>query len=48
MVITDNPDAGYGFTSAFLIAGTTLVSTVLFVPKVYTYTCPTATRLFSV
>ena len=37
MVITDNPDAGFGFTSAFLLAGTFLTSCVLFVPKVGFY-----------
>ena len=34
MVIHDNPDTEYGFTSAFLIAGTSTVSAVLFIPKV--------------
>lgn len=35
MVIVDNPDAGYGFTSVFKMTGTILVSAVLFVPKVH-------------
>ncbi len=33
-VIEDNVDATYGFSSAFILAGTTLTAWIVFIPKV--------------